>query len=61
MPIVWIVLSGLGGLVSGIIYEKETDEKVAQTTAATPSFSWWDKTLMVAAGIAALYIFKKVR
>lgn len=61
MPIVWIVLSGLGGLVSGIIYEKETDEKIAQTTDTTPSFSWWDKTLMVAAGIAALYIFKKVR
>lgn len=62
MPIIWVTISALGGLLSGIVYEKESGDKLAQpATTTTPSFNWWDKTLMVAAGIAALYIFKKAR
>lgn len=62
MPIIWVTISALGGLLSGIVYEKESGDKLAQpATPTAPNFNWWDKTLMVAAGIAALYIFKKAR
>ena len=61
MPLVWIGISALTGIISGIVYEKESGETVVQQTTESPSFSWWDKTLMAAAGIAAYYIYKKVK
>jgi len=61
MPLVWIGISALTGIISGIVYEKESGETIVQPTTESPSFSWWDKTLMAAAGIAAYYIYKKVK
>ena len=66
MPFIWIGISSLAGILTGVLYEKETGTKtvaeVAKTTSGSePSFSWWDKTLMAAAGVAAYYIYKKVR
>lgn len=58
MPLLWIALSGLSGLVVGTVYEKETAQQVV-TTPNSPSFSWWDKTLLVALGLGAYYIYKK--
>lgn len=58
MPLLWIALSGLSGLVVGTVYEKETSQPVV-TTPNSPSFSWWDKTLLVALGLGAYYIYKK--
>ncbi len=60
MPLVWIGISALGGILTGIIYEKESDTPVVQTPA-TPTFSWWDKALMAAAGVAALWIFRSTK
>ena len=62
MPLIWITISALGGLLSGIVYEKESGDKLAQpATSTAPNFNWWDKTLMVAAGIAAYAIYKKAK
>lgn len=58
MPLIWIALSGLSGLVIGTVYEKETSQPVVSTTSQ-PSFGWWDKTLLVALGLGAYYIYKK--
>lgn len=60
MPLVWIGISALSGILTGIIYEKETETPVVQESS-TPSFSWWDKLIMAGAGIAAYYIYKKVK
>ena len=65
MPFLWIGISSLAGIVTGLMYEKETTKKVVEAvksdTSSGVSFSWWDKTLMAAAGVAAYYIYKKVR
>lgn len=61
MPLVWIGISALGGILTGIIYEKETEQPVVQQSGTTPSFSWWDKALMAAAGIAAFWIWKSTK
>ena len=61
MPFLWVGLSSLAGIITGVIYEKETSKKVVETKSETPSFSWWDKFLMAAGGVAAYYIYKKVK
>lgn len=65
MPFLWIGISSLAGIVTGLMYEKETTKKVVEAaksdTSSGVSFSWWDKTLMAAAGVTAYYIYKKVR
>lgn len=60
MPLLWVGISALGGILTGIIYEKETDTSIVQTPA-TPSFSWWDKALMAAAGVAAFWIWRSTK
>ena len=60
MPIVWWGLAGLGSFVLGIIYEKESDEPVIESSTGV-DLSWWDKTLLVALGLGAYYIYKKVK
>lgn len=60
MPFVWIGISALAGVLTGIIYEKETDVPVVQQSS-TPSFSWWDKAVMAAAGVAAFYIWRSTK
>lgn len=57
MPFVWIGISALSGILTGIIYEKETDKSVV-LESSTPRFNWWDKLLMAGAGIAAYYIYR---
>lgn len=61
MPFLWVGLSSLAGIITGVIYEKETSKKVVEEKAGSPSFSWWDKLLMAAGGVAAYYIYKKVK
>lgn len=60
MPLVWIGISALSGILTGIVYEKETETPVVQESNGL-SFSWWDKLLMAGAGVAAYYIYKKVK
>lgn len=58
MPfLIWPALAGLAGVITGIVYEKETEQPIA--TSSSPSFSWWDKLLMAGCGVAAYYIYKK--
>lgn len=66
MPFLWIGISSLAGILTGVLYEKETGTKtvaeVAQSSQnSTPALSWYDKALMAAAGIAAFWIYKKAR
>lgn len=65
MPFLWLGISSLAGIVTGILYEKETTKKVVEVVKTQadsgPSFSWWDKLVMAGAGVAAFYIYKKVR
>lgn len=54
------ILTGLASLIVGMVYEKETSQPVVQTPAE-PSFSWWDKTLLVILGLGSYWIYKKVK
>lgn len=60
MPLIWIGVSALAGVLTGIVYEKETETPVVQTPS-TPSFSWWDKAVMAAAGVAAFWIWRSTK
>ncbi len=59
MPLVWLGISALGGILTGIVYEKETEQPVV--TSSVPSFTWWDKALMAAAGVAAFWIWRSTK
>ena len=62
MPFLVYGLSALSGVLAGIIYEKESNKKVVEAAVDNqnnPSFSWWDKAIMAAAGVAAYWIYKK--
>ena len=60
MPVLGWIASGLASFVIGIVYEKATDEPVVDSSSGT-NVSWWDKTLVVALGMGAYYIYKKVK
>ena len=60
MPVLGWIASGLASFVIGIVYEKATDEPVVDCSSGT-NVSWWDKTLLVALGLGAYYIYKKVK
>lgn len=62
MPILVWGISALGGLVAGIIYEKESNKKVVEAAVEStnsPNLSFWDKAIMAAAGVAAYWIYKR--
>jgi hypothetical protein len=65
MPFVWAALSGLAGIVTGLMYEKESGTKtvaeVAKTTSPASDTFPYDKLIMAAAGVAAFYIYRKVK
>ena len=61
MPFVWALISAGAGILTGIVYEKETDESVVKDTATGSTLTWYDKTLMAGAGLLAFYIYKKVK
>lgn len=65
MPFLWIGLSSLAGIVTGLIYEKESGTK---TVAEVASIAQPEKdnfpyktAIFAAAGVAAYYIYKKVK
>lgn len=61
MPfLIWPALAATIGVITGIVYEKESDQPVV-TVKTEPSFSWWDKLLFAGCGIAAYYIYKKAK
>lgn len=59
MPFIWIGVSALAGVLTGIVYEKETETPVV--SQSTPYFSWWDKAVMAAAGVAAFWIWRSTK
>ena len=64
MPFVWLAVSSLAGVITGLIYEKESGTKtvaeVAQTQQEKDVFPY-KTAIFAAAGVAAYYIYKKVR
>lgn len=65
MPFVWLAVSGLAGVITGLIYEKESGTKtvaeVAQTAQPEKEVFPYKTAIFAAAGVAAYYIYKKVR
>ena len=68
LPLVWIAASAVTGVVTGLVYEKESNKKVvedisvaARADEGTYTVTWADKALMAAAGIAAFYIYRSTR
>ena len=62
MPIlIWSTIAGALGLVSGLIYEKESNKQIVEQASGNPNLTFWDKTLMAAAGIAAYWIYRTTK
>lgn len=61
MPLIWIGLSALTGVITGVLWEDEEETPIVTDTKTGLAFSWWDKTLMAIAGISAFYIWKKFK
>lgn len=66
LPLVWIAGSAVTGVITGLVYEKESNKKVVEDLAAAagssePKFTWLDKALFAAAGVAAFYIYRSTR
>lgn len=59
MPWMWIA-SGLASFVIGVVYEKETDKPVVESSKGL-DLSWWDKTLLVALGLGAYWVYRKAK
>lgn len=60
MPFVWWGLAGLSSFILGVVYEKESGKPVIDSTSGA-NLSWWDKTLLVALGLGAYWIYKKAK
>ena len=60
MPFLWWGLAGLSSFILGVVYEKESDKPVIDSTSGA-NLSWWDKTLLVALGLGAYWIYKKAK
>ena len=60
MPLIWVGLSGLASFIVGVVYEKESEKPIIDSSSGV-DLSWWDKTLLVALGLGAYWIFKKVK
>lgn len=66
LPVVWIAASAVTGVITGLVYEKESNKKVVENIAAAagsdePKFTWIDKLLFAGAGVAAFYIYRSTR
>lgn len=64
MPVLlWSTVASLVGLVSGIIYEKESNKTIIESAGKNDSvnLSFWDKVLMAAAGVAAFWVWKNAK
>ena len=61
MPFILIGVSALSGLITGYLWEKEEETPIVSNANTGEPFGWWDKTLMVLAGISALYIYKRFK
>lgn len=62
MPFLWLGISSLAGILTGVLYEKETGTKTVAQVAQPVKDEFPYKTLIYAgAGVAAYYIYKKVR
>lgn len=64
MPVlIWSTVASLVGLVSGIIYEKESNKTIIESAGKNDSvnLNFWDKALMAAAGVAAFWVWKNAK
>lgn len=62
MPIlIWSTIAGAAGLISGLIYEKESNKKVVETVSNAAGVMPWDKIVMAAAGVAAYWIYRSTK
>lgn len=61
MPFLWIGISALSGVLTGVLWEKEEETPIVKDANTGLAFSWWDKTLMAVAGISAYYIWKRFK
>lgn len=60
MPFLWWGLAGLSSFILGVVYEKESDKPVIDSTSGL-NLGWWDKTLLVVLGLGAYWIYKKAK
>ena len=60
MPFLWWGLAGLSSFILGVVYEKESDKPVIDSTSGA-NLSWWDKTLLVVLGLGAYWLYKKAK
>lgn len=61
MPFILIGVSALSGLITGYLWESEEEKPIVTDSNTGLPFGWWDKTLMVVAGVSALYIYKRFK
>lgn len=62
-PLVWVGVSAVVGVATGLIYEKESNKKIVEIVADSnndkfSSIDWKDKAIMAAAGIAAFWVYR---
>lgn len=58
MPFVWWGVSALASVFVGMVYEKESNKKIV---SGGQSLGFWDKAIMAAAGIAALWVWRSTK
>lgn len=62
MPVLlWSTIAGAAGLISGLIYEKESNKKVVESVSTAGGGMPWDKIIMAAAGVAAYWIYRSTK
>ena len=66
MPVLlWSGISGLVGIVAGLIYQNETNKEVVQATSAVApvqkDLACWKYAIFAAAGVAAYWIYRSTK
>ena len=66
MPVlIWSGISGLVGVIAGLVYQSETNKEVVKATSATaPSqaqVTCWKYAVFAAAGVAAYWVYRSTK